>query len=177
MDSTSRKTDPPGREQPKAPPERSSRQRFGDILPSGVRPRAIPAVCAGNSPPCENCCSSATPAPDSRWRPGMGAGVLRRGEEAYAAPSSRALSRAQCTWKASVPGLGPQACAAAHRRSPRPAGAMRQRPPARRDEYAANVPSCGLLLPLKAPRPGPHTCFQLYSHIYSRYSMNRRIPL
>jgi hypothetical protein len=75
----------------------------------------------------------------------MGAGVLRRGEEAYAAHSSRALNPAQSTWKASVPGLDLQPCAAARRRSPPSAAAMRQRRPADPDECAASAPSCGLL--------------------------------
>jgi len=44
----------------------------------------------------------------------MGAGVLRGGEEAYAAYSSGALNPHQCTWKASVRGLGAQVCATAH---------------------------------------------------------------
>jgi hypothetical protein len=165
MDSTSRETDPPGREQPKAPPERSSRPG-----PAALRRAAWDR---GRSRRCERKAAFrariAAQARPPLPIPGGGRGWERGCYGAVRRPTRRTPPvpsvDPSALGKAAVPGPGTQVCATAHRAA-----------------QALSVP-CGngglvaeadvLRTAVCAPSQRwrfraqtPHACIGIYPHIY-----------
>jgi len=97
----------------------------------------------------------------------MGAGVLRGGEEAYAAYSSRAPNRAQCTWEGFRTRARDAGMRNGSRRSPGPVRAMRQRRPAGGDKRAANGRLHDLAMPAVPRTDAPHIYQGICAHVLS----------
>jgi hypothetical protein len=107
------------------------------------------------------------PAPDSQLRPRMGAGMLRGGEEAYAAYSSRASAQAQCTSNDLCTRARRAGMRSGSRHGPGRVRAMRQPRPAGRDECTAKG-RLRAFATLAAPGPDtPRMYRDIFAHVFS----------